>query len=631
MRARPIAMGCMRLSSEDSAEGAATLQAALRAGVTWFDTADVYAPSAEALGHNERLLAAAGVTAAPGVTVVSKGGLVRQGDRWTPDGRAAQLRAAAASSTTRLGRRPDLYLLHAVDRKVKLATSVRALADLAAQGAVGGVGLSNVGRAQLEEALAIASIAAVEVELHPWELSAVRGGLVALCEERGIWLLAHRPLGGVARRELRRRHPQLTALAAAAGCTAEELVLAWLASLSPRVVPLPGPTSAAHADSIVRAAGLALDDGMAREVARAFGLWSVRVARGAEMEPASASPALPALDVGEVVLVMGMPASGKTTRARHYEALGYQRLNRDDRGGSLASLAKALDAQLAAGARRLVLDNTYARRADRGLIIEIAARYGVPVACEHVSISIEQAQHHAVQRMLAAHGRLLEPDELVSKSGKTDPSTIPPRALFAWQRDLEPPALDEGFASLRELAAAPLASRGGAPALLLELDELVWRGKPQRPSQVELVPGALEALARWRAAGWTLAGTLWRPQAPTPREGGEPSVEPTELFAALASLLQLPLSTPFPVAVCRHPAGPPVCWCRKPLPGMALSLSRSAHLDLTASWHLGRGPADRGFAARAGCGYLDASAGLATLVVPSPLTSAPPPLAPPIT
>jgi hypothetical protein len=303
---------------------------------------------------------------------------------------------------------------------------------------------------------------------------------------------------------------------------------------------------------------------------------------------------------------MGMPASGKTTRARHYEARGYQRLNRDDRGGTLASLARALEAQLAAGQRRLVLDNTYASRADRGLVIEVAGRFGVPVRCEHVAVSLEQAQRQAVQRMLAAHGRLLEPEELTSK-GKTDPSTIPPRALFAWQRAFEAPALEEGFASLHERAAGGVVMDAGGealrPALLLELDELVWRGRPARASEVALADGVAEVIERWSAEGWELAGTLWRPGA-----------EPEPLIAALQEALKRELE----VAVCRHAAGPPLCWCRKPLPGMGLWLGRRRGLALAASWHLGRGPADRGFAARVGCGYLDASAGLAAVAVPAP-------------
>ncbi len=614
MSARPTAMGCMRLSTEprDRGESRAVLEAALRAGVRWFDTADVYAPSDDAaeLGHNERLLVEAGVTATEGAMVVSKGGLERRRGSWSVDGRASHLKLAAQGTAARLGRPPDVYLLHAVDRKSGLATGVRTLAELSRRGEVGQIGLCNVSRGQVEAALSISPLWGVQVELHPWDLTALRGGLVALCEERELWLLAHRPLGGVARRELRGKQPQLAKLAAHMECTAEELMLAWLASLSPRIVPLPGATTVEHVESIVRAARMQLPEEMAREVSQVFGYSPPPRMPGSGSESESESESVSvsvsasvSLDAGEVILIMGMPASGKTTLARHYEAQGYHRLNRDDRGGTLAGLARTLEARLSAGERRIVLDNTYARRADRGLVLEICARFGVPVACEHVAITMEQAQRQAIGRMLDVHGRLLEPEEMVSK-GKTDPSTIPPRALFAWQRSFEPPARSEGFASLVERPAGVLATDPQArPALLLELDARVGRGRPRRAADVVLAPGGAGALTAWRDAGWIVAGTLWCPE--------EDSAPP---LAALSSLLGFAL----PVAGCRHAAGPPICWCRKPLPGMALLLARQLGLSLAESWHLGRGPADRTFAARAGCHYLDASAGLAAIAAEIP-------------
>jgi histidinol phosphatase-like enzyme len=46
-----------------------------------------------------------------------------------------------------------------------------------------------------------------------------------------------------------------------------------------------------------------------------------------------------------------------------------------------------------------------------------------------------------------------------------------------------------------------------------------------------------------------------------------------------------------------------VCWCRKPLPGLALLLAHRHGFSLTDSVHVGHSPADRGFAARAGIAF----------------------------
>src|SRR5580658_10709229 len=99
----------MRLSTDparDDTRAAAVLDAALAAGVTLLDTADAYAHGGDDIGHNETLIAAALARhrdrGGARVEVVTKGGLVRPGGAWVPDGRARHLAAAARASRERL-------------------------------------------------------------------------------------------------------------------------------------------------------------------------------------------------------------------------------------------------------------------------------------------------------------------------------------------------------------------------------------------------------------------------------------------------------------------------------------------------------------------------------------------------
>src|SRR5215470_4073157 len=148
-------------------------------------------------------------------------------------------------------------------------------------------------------------------------------------------------------------------------------------------------------------------------------------------------------------MILGIPGGGKTTLAGELAAAGYVRLNRDDRGGSLLELARALDAELASGIDRVVVDNTYPSRASRAPVIEVAHRHGLAIRGVVVATPIEQAQTNAVARMLALHGRLLEPAEIAR-----DPRVIGPGAQFRWRRQWEPPRADEGFDSIEERAFA---------------------------------------------------------------------------------------------------------------------------------------------------------------------------------
>src|SRR4051812_7360405 len=152
-----------------------TISAAAGAGVSVFDTARAYA-------DNERLVAralrAAGCEGS--ARIVSKGGMTRPGGAWVPDGRAKAIAADCEASLEALDGLPiDLYFLHAPDPRAAWRTSVRALARLADQGLVRSVGVANVTRGQLDEALELAPVAAVQIALSPLDDRALRGGVLA--------------------------------------------------------------------------------------------------------------------------------------------------------------------------------------------------------------------------------------------------------------------------------------------------------------------------------------------------------------------------------------------------------------------------------------------------------------------
>ncbi len=211
-----IGLGCMRLmSGEDPDEERAleTIRAAVEAGITVFDTARAY-------GDNERLLARGLAGTDRRARIVTKGGMTRPEGRWVPDGRAKAIRADCEASLAALDGLPiDLYLIHAPDPRTPWRTSVRALAKLADEGLVERIGLSNVNRHQLDEALELAPIAAVQVGLSLLDDSALRGGVVERCEEAGVTVMAHSPLGGPSRVRSLARRPQLAEIAEAHDAT----------------------------------------------------------------------------------------------------------------------------------------------------------------------------------------------------------------------------------------------------------------------------------------------------------------------------------------------------------------------------------------------------------------------------
>jgi hypothetical protein len=279
-----------------------------------------------------------------------------------------------------------------------------------------------------------------------------------------------------------------------------------------------------------------------------------------------------------------MPGAGKTSLAVELASDGYGRLNRDMRGGSLADLIPELDAGLTSGRRRWVLDNTYPTRRSRNEVIECAWSHGVPVRCVWVTTSVADAQINAITRMIEIHGRLPTVEEL-REHGKKDPRFLGPDALFRYERTLEPPSLDEGFTVIDERPftrqAPPAAS---ARAMAFDFDQLMASAR------------APEALTTLAAEGWLLFAHAWRPQVAR----GHMTLESVDAEFARA---RMALGVDIDLAVCPHDAGPPICWCRKPLPGSLLEFALGRNVDLTRSVVIGGSAADRSMATRLAISY----------------------------
>ncbi len=250
---------------------------AVELGVTLIDTADVYCLDDADLGHNERLireaLDEAGVALgdAAAVVVATKGGMTRPGGAWDHDARPEQLRAACERSLRALGVDCiDLYQLHAPDPAVPFEESVGELARLREAGKVRAVGLSNVDLDQLRAAEAIVEVASVQNRFNPWDRDDEAGGLTAHCDRAAITYLPYSPVGGSRRVGRLRSSAELRRLGDRLGATPEELVLAWILTRSPTLVPIPGASRESSIESSVRAAGVALDPGTTLAVERAF-------------------------------------------------------------------------------------------------------------------------------------------------------------------------------------------------------------------------------------------------------------------------------------------------------------------------------------------------------------------------
>jgi len=260
-----VGYGGMHLSVDQrpsEEQGIAVIHAALDAGMTLIDTADVYCLDQTDIGHNERLIRRAlGEWGGERekILVATKGGMVRPGGSWARNGRPEHLRAACEASLRALGLgQIQLYQLHAPDPAVPFGESVAALAALQREGKIRWVGLSNVSVDQIRAAEEIVPVVTVQNRLNPYFREALTTGVVEYCGARGIGFLAYSPTGGGRLTRKLPEHPVLAGIARRRGVTAHAVCLAWVLAQGPSVLVIPSARKAEHARDSAGAAGLEL-------------------------------------------------------------------------------------------------------------------------------------------------------------------------------------------------------------------------------------------------------------------------------------------------------------------------------------------------------------------------------------
>jgi hypothetical protein len=258
---------------------------------------------------------------------------------------------------------------------------------------------------------------------------------------------------------------------------------------------------------------------------------------------------------------MGVPGAGKSRLAAEYVERGYLRLNRDERGGSFREIAGALERTLADGARNVVLDNTYLTRASRSYVVDAAERHGVAPWCIWLDTPLAQAQVNLVERLLERFDDLPTPAQLKAIAHVEAGLLSPTRQMRA-VRELEPPSDDEGFAAVEHVPFSRVPG-DGVPGVFVAA--AVVEALPLE----DVDPGDPHLVFDWRPDG-----------------------EEEDLEEAVATVARS-ASGPVESAICPHPGGPPICWCRPPLPGLPLAFARRHEVDPAQSVVVGSSTAHR--------------------------------------
>jgi len=303
----------------------------------------------------------------------------------------------------------------------------------------------------------------------------------------------------------------------------------------------------------------------------------------------------------DVVMVLGAPASGKSSLSEGFIQRGYEHLNRDKAGGSVAALAPQLDSFISAG-KNVVLDNLFATAESRKPFLDVCKKQGVRITCSWMKTSIEDSIINALHRMWKRHGKIFfDPESL---KGVKDPNMFPICVFFKYKKEFEPPKTDEGFASITSQAFTRIYDPAKTvKAVIVDYDGTLREVNggeykyPVKPSEVKLMRGRKEKLQEMKKKGYIILGASNQSGI---AKKHLTSQDATDCFQKTNDLLGIDI----PFVSCPHSV-PPSCYCRKPQSGMGVYMIEKYNLDPRQCLFIGDQTTDKTFAERLGMTYHD--------------------------
>jgi predicted oxidoreductase len=275
-----LVYGCMRIAGDHSPaaleRGKGAIRAAIEAGYTHFDHADIYGGGAcerlfaEVLREDPQIRDRLVITSKCGIRVA---GQPPSGDPKRYDFSQEHIRRSVDGILQRLGvDRLDLLLLHRPDHLCNPEEVAAAFRALQESGRVRYFGVSNFRPGQLAmlQAHCPLPLLANQVEINIDELSALEDGTLDQCLERNISPMAWCPLGGVvypawgnrlSGEQTDRIRAELDRQSAKYGADDWIVILAWLLRHPAGILPIIGSTRPDR----IRAARRSLDLDYSRE------------------------------------------------------------------------------------------------------------------------------------------------------------------------------------------------------------------------------------------------------------------------------------------------------------------------------------------------------------------------------
>lgn len=298
-----------------------------------------------------------------------------------------------------------------------------------------------------------------------------------------------------------------------------------------------------------------------------------------------------------IILMVGLPASGKSTIVKQYENLGYVAISRDKKTMSTATETASLTKEIKKG-NNVIIDNTNTLLSTRKIFIDFAKNNNLTIGVHYINTSKDDCLINSLNRMYEQCGTIYMHISDIPVKLKSNANLFVISAIFSMVKNFEKISKSEGFDQTETTKFIRTENFGYTnKAVFVDLDGTVRKsnGKEPYPTEVEdveILKNSTEILKEYKSQGYKIIAITNQSGV---RKGTLTTKKVKEIIEHTNNLLDNVIDD---YNFCPHLPPKDVCYCRKPQSGAGILMMHKHQLDLKSCIMVGDATSDKSFAER---------------------------------
>lgn len=299
----------------------------------------------------------------------------------------------------------------------------------------------------------------------------------------------------------------------------------------------------------------------------------------------------------DIILMVGLPGSGKSTYVEKYEKTGYTILSMDKNTMTSSFDTHSINLQIKKGNNKIVIDNTNITKDIRKIFINYAMSNNLTIGIHWINTSKEDCLINSLHRMYKNYGQIfMHISDIKNANVKQEPNSFVLSAIFNMSKTFEKPTNDECDIEITKFNRIDDWNYTNK-AIFIDLDGTVRESVGEQPypikkSDIKILTNSENILKEYKKDGYMIIAVTNQSAV---SKGILSKNDVIDLINETNNMLGDVIDDYY---YCPHLPPKETCYCRKPQSGMGIYMMHKYKLNLNSCIMVGDSTSDKTFANR---------------------------------